>query len=149
MENFQAHEEHPSEYFKAEDVYYPCRGRDPVDEGVCAFYAARAFLAQKRDAYAEAFAFCQSIPEGPRDACFKGVGDGAMKHHISDPLFAEQVCALGPKTAHQYCIQGMTSYYIVHFASSKKGAELCTLLQENSRPFCETMAKESKKAYPH
>ncbi len=149
MENFEADFlGHSTDYLDPRDPYFPCRGQDVVDEGVCAFYVPRYFIETRGSDYDSLIAYCNDVPEGPRDACFKGVGDTAMKFRISDPLFAKSLCEKVPADKRHYCIQGMTSYFIVHFASAKKGNELCILLMEQDRPACVKIVKESMAAYP-
>lgn len=149
MENFEADgKTHFSKYLREDDPYFPCRGQTAVHEGVCAFYAPRYYLHLHSEQYTETMEWCQTIPEGPRDACIKGVGDIAMKHMVESPLAVVPVCDRAPAEKRTYCIQGMVSYYIVHHASYKKGAELCPLLSEEDRSICERVVLENVRFYP-
>src|SRR6185436_2740832 len=118
------------------DAFFPCRAVEEPYKGVCAFYAPRYFIKQKPGAYAEALAWCTTVGKGPDEACAKGVGSVAMKQHITDPAFAEQVCMAGTAFQQPYCIEGLVSYYIVHFASTSKGEQLCSMLKEAHRDRC-------------
>ena len=110
---------HASEYLKEDDPFFACRGLDPVNEGVCAFYATRYYLKLHPRAYDQAMEWCLTeVPDGPRDACVKGVGDTAMKQNITDPLGVEILCGKVPEDKRRYCIEGMVSYAIVHAAAS-------------------------------
>jgi hypothetical protein len=150
MENYESDQEnHHSEYLKTEDPYFPCHGQTKIHEGVCAFYAPRYYLKLHPRAYSEAIAWCNEVPEGPRDACFKGIGDTVMKQNINDPKYAESVCMTVGEDKRHYCIRGLASYYIVHHASSKKGKEMCTLLQSENQAECVRAAKESEELYPN
>jgi hypothetical protein len=150
MENFEADLiGHTTNYLKPEDPYFPCRGRDEVDEGVCAFYVARYFIETHGPHYDDAIRYCEEVPAGPRDACYKGLGDTAMKYHISDPQFAKTLCESITGSARTYCMQGMTSYFIVHFASAKKGNELCALLGDLDKPACTKVVQQNMAVYPN
>lgn len=139
---------HPSEYLKADDPYFPCRNQNDIAEGVCAFYMPRYYLRLYPRAYEDALAYCDTIPEGPRDACIKGVGDSVMKQNINDPLWVENFCENVDESKRRFCIEGLVSYYIVHHASSSKGLELCELLKEENRASCQKVVSESREAYP-
>lgn len=150
MENFEADlVGHTTNYLKPEDPFFPCRGRSLVDEGVCAFYVPRYFIESRGPDYAGAIEYCNHIPEGPRDACFKGIGDTAMKHHIADLPFSIDLCLHVPQEQRRFCVEGMTSYFIVHYASAKKGNELCALLDKHDLPACQKVIAESMAAYPN
>lgn len=150
MENFEADPaSHPSAYLKLDDPFFACRGRTKVYEGVCALYAPRAFLRGHPRDYAAALAWCEtSVPEGPRDGCIKGVGEAAMKQNIQKPLFAESVCDGAVPERQRFCIEGLTSYYIVHHASHTKGLELCAILKPENQASCQKIALESARVYP-
>jgi len=140
---------HASEYLKPEDPFFACRGLDKVNEGVCAFYATRYYLRIHPREYEAALQWClNDVPDGPRDACIKGVGDTAMKQNIGDPLMVEELCLKVPENKRPYCVQGLTSYVIVHYASSKKGAEFCPRLQPANRAACEKSVREAERFYP-
>lgn len=150
MENFEADLlGHHTDHLDPKDPYFPCRDRDPVDEGVCAFYVARYYIDTNGPDYQGLIDYCDNIPEGPRDACYKGLGDTAMKYQISDPFFAKSLCEKVSADQRRFCIQGMTSYYIVHFASAKRGNDICALLTESDRPTCIKVVEESMTAYPN
>lgn len=140
---------HASEYLKEDDPFFACRGLDPVNEGVCAFYATRYYLRVHPRAYEAALDWCMTdVPEGPRDACVKGVGDTAMKQNIDAPLFVESLCMRVPQEKRHYCIEGLTSYAIVHAAASSAGAEICPLLREENRAACERAVSQAEAFYP-
>ncbi len=150
MENFDADlKAHPTKYLKPDDAFFPCRNQTKVNEGVCAFYAPRYFLRQHQRKYEEALDWCLTLPADPQSGCIKGVGAGAMKQNIEDVPFAESVCDHGTSPEfRKYCIEGLTSYYIVHHASSTKGREMCATLKEAYRDSCMKIAHESSQFYP-
>lgn len=139
---------HPTEYLREDDPYFPCRDRGEIYEGVCALYAPRYFLRLHPKAYREAIAWCETIPEKPRDACMKGIGDVAIKQNIADPLFVEELCDEISLDRRHFCIEGLTSYYIVHHAAASKGQELCAVLREENRAACEKAVVQSRRFYP-
>jgi len=140
---------HASEYLKEDDPFFACRGLDPVNEGVCAFYAVRYYLRLHPRDYESALAWCATdVPEGPRDACIKGVGDTAMKQNIGDPLGVEILCTKAPAGKRHYCIEGMVSYAIVHEAKSSAGEAICSRLQEGNRAACERAVAQARPFYP-
>lgn len=148
MENFGLDERsHPSEYLRRDDAFFPCRSQEEPYRGVCAFYAPRYYLRQQPGAYAEAMRWCAGVGEGPRDGCAKGVGSVAMKENIGDPALVESICDGAAADQERYCIEGMVSYYIVHYASAAKGRELCGMLSEEHRASCEKIATESERFY--
>ncbi len=140
---------HASQYLKEDDPFFACRGFDPVNEGVCAFYATRYYLRINPREYEEAIDWCMTdVPAGPRDACVKGVGDSAMKQNINEPLAVEKICMNVPEDKRRYCIEGLVSYLIIHEASSKKGAELCPQLKEEHQASCLKVVSEAERFYP-
>ncbi|MBM3231494.1 hypothetical protein FJZ28_04175 [Candidatus Peregrinibacteria bacterium] len=149
MENFDTNgEEHFSEYLKPDDIYFPCRGQTAVFEGVCALYAPRYYLRLHPGDYAGAYDWCMTeVPEGPRDACIKGFGSVSMKQHIRNPVLVEQMCDALPPEYAGFCIEGLVSYYVVHYASVTKGRELCAMLNQASVPICERIVAESEGFY--
>ncbi len=149
MENVEADPVvHPTKYLKDDDSFFPCRGRSKVHEGVCAFYAPRHFLRFHPKDYEATMDWCETLPEGPRDACIKGVGDIAMKQNIQKPLLVEELCGYANAERQKYCIEGLVSYYIVHHASAKKAGELCPSLREEHQASCRKVVAESVMYYP-
>ena len=149
MENVDADPvSHPTKYLRPDDPYFPCRGQNSINEGVCAFYAPRYFLKLHPREYEEALAWCETIEEGPRDACVKGVGDVSIKQNITQPLFAQDVCDKAVARRRHYCIEGLVSYYIVHFAAASKGRELCEQLKDEHKDACNKIVKESEPYFP-
>lgn len=150
MEHFETDTRfHKSALLDPEDPFVACRGQNPVDEGVCALYAPRYFLSLHKGAYQDLISWCMNdVPTGPRDACIKGVGSAAMKFFIASPLLAEDVCMHVQEEKRHYCIEGMTSYYVVHYASAQKGEELCPDLLRENQSSCVKIVVESREAYP-
>jgi hypothetical protein len=140
---------HASEYLKEDDPFFACRDLDPVNEGVCAFYATRYYLRLHPRDYAAAIDWCVTdVPEGPRDACVKGVGDSAMKQNIGDPAYVESVCDGAPASKRRYCIEGLVSYAIVHAAKASAGAAICPTLREEHRAACARVVEQAEEFYP-
>lgn len=150
MENFDADEQsHDSDYLDPADPFSACRGRDPLYEGVCAFYMVRYYIRLHPRAYVQALDWCETIPAGPRDACVKGVGDTAMKQNIGDPQFAETVCDSAVPERRRYCIEGVSSYFVVHHASTVRGRAMCGTLREENRAACIKIVDQSVSIYPN
>lgn len=140
---------HASEYLKEDDPFFACRGLDPVNEGVCAFYATRYFLKLHPREYERAIEWCMNdVPAGPRDACIKGVGDSAMKQNINHPLAVEATCMKVPEDKRHYCVEGLVSYAIVHEAALGKARVLCQLLREENRAACKKAVSQAEAFYP-
>jgi hypothetical protein len=140
---------HASAYLKEDDPFFACRGMDAVNEGVCAFYATRYYLRLHPRDYAAAMEWCMTgVPEGPRDACAKGVGASVMKQNVNDPSVAEAVCDGAPPGERRYCVEGLVSYAIVHAAKASAGAAICPMLQEGYRATCERVVEQSAVFYP-
>ena len=149
MENFDADQKsHSSLFLKKDDPFFPCRGQETMYEGVCAFYAPRYYLRLHPQAYDDALLWCDTLPGTSPDACVKGVGAVATKQHINEPLFVESLCNHVEGERQPYCIEGLASYYIVHYASSSKGREMCGSLQDTNTAHCLKIAAESAKVYP-
>jgi hypothetical protein len=145
MENFNTDlTVHQTKYLRQDDPYFPCREPTEPYKGVCAFYAPRYYVRIHPGAYADALAWCATLPEGPRDGCAKGVGSVATKEHVDDPTFVESICLGGAPEQRRYCMEGLVSYTIVHYASVQKGRELCVQLDEEYKPVCESIAKQSE-----
>ncbi len=140
---------HPSEYVKEDDPYFPCRGQSAVNEGVCAFYMPRYYLKLHPRAYEGVLAECVKVPIGPRDACYKGAGSAVMKQNILHPDIAESFCEQVPESAEQFCIAGLSSYYIVHHASSIKASAMCDGLKPQHQKTCRRIVDESRTLYPN
>ncbi len=150
MENFDAEGRfHRNPLLNPEDPYSVCRVQSTINEGVCAFYAPRYYVRIHPREYQAAFAWCNSeVPVGPRDACIKGVGDVAAKQNIDDPLSVEKLCMTLEGERRRFCIEGLTSYTIVHYASALKGRALCRQMQKENREWCLKIYQESRRLYP-
>ncbi len=148
MENFNTDlNAHPSKYLRADDPFFPCRAPEEPYKGVCAFYAPRFYVKAHPGAYLDALRWCTTVGDGPDDGCAKGVGSVAIKQNIERPRFVETVCESGTGDQQGYCIEGMVSYYIVHYASTEKGKELCGILKPEHQMACTRIANESERFY--
>ncbi|MDB4978259.1 MAG: hypothetical protein JWM56_445 [Candidatus Peribacteria bacterium] len=137
MENYNTDfKAHPSEYLKAEDPFYPCADQPELLKPVCYFYAPRFYLRIHTDAFEDALKWCDGAEEKYRDACAKGVGSATMKFTIKDPALVERVCSSHTPDMEPYCIDGMSSYYLVNFASLSKTRALCKELQPEHYARC-------------
>lgn len=126
MENFEADAaDHPSAYLFPDDPYLTCRDQPEPEKGICSFYFVRYFLRLHLAAYDEAVSFCQTLPKASMEACIKGVGSAAMKENIFDPMSAVSVCDLVTEDSRSFCIEGLLSYMVVHYASENPVREFC------------------------
>lgn len=139
---------HFTPYLRKEEPFYPCGLYDDPVRGVCAFYAPRWYLRVHEGAYADALQWCLDQHTLAINACSKGVGSRAMQEHVATPLVARDICDGARADQRPYCISGMVSYYIVHFASIRKGREFCIQLEEADRATCMGIVSASERFYP-
>ena len=145
MEHFNADGMvHASVLLDPGDPFLACRSVDEPYRGVCAFYAPRYYVRLHPRQYQAAIDWCASLPLASAKACVKGVGSAAMKENILDPSVVLTVCDGALGDFHPYCIEGLVSYYIVHFASVTKGRELCSKLPEADQARCEAITRQSE-----
>lgn len=149
MELFQIEDEsHVAVDFGPGGSLKPCLEVEDPERATCAFYAPRHHLRVYEDDIDGVLAMCRAIGRPTQDACIKGMGSAMMKNSIDDPLIVERLCLSLPEPDRTYCAEGMTSYWIVHFASAAKGRELCAMIGDALRPACERIATESARFYP-
>ncbi len=143
MENFTSDTSiHPSLFLDVHDPLSLCRTEKRHKEQ-CYFYAPRFFIRPGLTFPAPAISVCDPAEPTFRSLCLNGVGSAVMKIHIHDPVTAEELCRNQTGTYDPSCIQGMASYYLVHFNSLKKGRTLCALLQQGNQIIC-TEAVEAR-----
>lgn len=149
MENFEADgAAHPSGYLFPEDPYRTCRGQPEPEKGICTFYFPRYFLRVHPGAYADLFAFCETLPEDSMPACFKGAGSAAMKASVLTPERALAQCESAAPAARQHCVEGLLSYLIVHYASVREAREFCEESFASAWRFvCARSLAEGERAY--
>lgn len=150
MELFQIEDEsHVAADFGPGGSMTPCGEVEDPYRATCAFYAPRHYLrVHPEKDWAGALAMCEAAGRPTQDACVKGLGSAAMKGSIDSPLAVERFCLTLPEPDRTYCAEGMTSYWIVHFASSRAGRELCAMTGEELRGACRRIADESVRFYP-
>lgn len=148
MELFQIEDaSHEAVSFGTGDSLTPCEQVEDPYRATCAFYAPRHFLKIHEGDKQGAVALCQRIGRPTQDACIKGLGSAAMKNAIDDPLSVQRLCLSLEEPDRGYCVEGMTSYWIVHFASATKGKQLCGMLEESQFQRCMRIVRESEKFY--
>ena len=149
MENFEADTTlHPSQYLYPDDPYKTCRDESPIEKGVCTFYFPRYFLRIHPNAYDQLHTFCIELTDETSDACIKGMGSAAMKQWILNPTKAIDICSMVSPAQRSYCIEGLLSYMIVHYATTKPAKELCdSTLRPNWDSVCTRMLKQGADAY--
>lgn len=127
---------HAHPYLKLEDPMYPCSEQDEKYKNTCYFYAPRFFNRLNEGAYELAIDWCYSAESAYVQDCMRGVGSTMMKYSMDEIERIEEVCD-GADGYTDFCIRGMTSYYIVNYASAEKGHDLCVLLEEKNQEACE------------
>ena len=137
MENFNTDQQlHPSEYLRNDDPSYPCPQQKEFYKGTCYFYAPDFFLNIHQGAYKEALDWCHTIEEDFRLICINGVGSRTMKRNINNPKLVENVCMTLDHDEQRFCIDGMTSYYVVNYYSLSKAKAMCDTLQTENKETC-------------
>ncbi len=149
MENFEADSvAHPSEYLFPEDPYRTCRDEPEPEKGVCSFYFPRYFLKVHPSAYADLFFFCRTLPEQSALACIKGAGSAAMKAFVLEPEKALATCERVPPDQRSFCVEGLLSYLIVHYASIVPAQDFCQKsLEPTWNKICTKILSEGARAY--
>ncbi|MBI4239924.1 hypothetical protein HY620_02970 [Candidatus Uhrbacteria bacterium] len=135
MENFSSDQLlHPIRHLNSADPFALCRKQKKRYKDTCYFYAPRYVITLHKDA-ATLLKQC-SKEGGYRDTCMIGMGSALMKKNIDDPTYVERLCAQAQKTEQKYCIQGMVSYYIVHYDSLEEAKKLCPTLSAANVKTC-------------
>lgn len=128
---------HAHPYLNLEDPLYPCSSQDEKYKNTCYFYAPRFFNRLNEGAYEAAITWCLTAEENYIQDCIRGTGSTMMKYSMDEIERIEEVCNGAPGEYRTFCIRGMTSYFIVNYASAEKGNELCAVLQEDNQKACE------------
>lgn len=137
MENYATLQKvHTSKYLKPNDPFYPCPQEKTAYKSSCYFYAPRYYLSLHKNDYKGALAACLTIEEGYQASCNVGVGSSMMKENILNPKAVEEICDSSDKTQITNCIDGMVSYYTVHYNSVEKGKDLCAQMSPTHQKFC-------------
>lgn len=139
---------HLDKYLSETNVFYPCSDQKLLYKGACYFYAPDYYLHLHRDDYIGILTLCNSVEQGFVLTCINGIGSRTMKRNIKDPKFVESICMHAKPDQAKYCIDGMTSYYLVHFYSLEKGKELCNMLEDSNKPQCFLSVENRKKLFP-
>lgn len=150
MENFEADEEsHPSQYLYPDDPAKICRMQQPDFRLTCYFYYPRYYLRIHHRDFDGLRQSCLSLSNAEdKKICITGVGSAAMKTFIADPLRALRECDAFIDQNHQSCIEGLVSYSMVHFASSKKGEEFCEMLSSADATVCQQSVLDAQGIFP-
>lgn len=127
---------HAHPYLKLDDPMYPCSEQEEKYKNTCYFYAPRFFNRLYEGAYEQAIDWCNTAEAAYVQDCVRGVGSTMMKYSMDEIERIEGVCN-GAGDYSDFCIRGMTSYYIVNYASAEKGYELCAVLKEENQEACE------------
>lgn len=139
MEHFNTDQKlHPSSYLRPEDPFYPCAQQPAHNQAVCYFYAPAYYLSLHQDNYAAAMSWCAHAPGTFVNACTNGLATRIMKQRIANPQFVERICESGTSLQVAPCIDGMVSYYVVHFDSWQKAQEMCATLKPQHKKICQT-----------
>ena len=88
------------------------------------------------------------LPLQSTEACIKGAGSAAMKSFILESRKALSVCEGALQEERSFCIEGLLSYLIVHYASVAPAEKFC---HENLEPqwsdICRKSFIEGRRAY--
>ena len=149
MENFEADDEaHPSDYLYPAEPYRTCRDQPEPEKGICTFYFPRYFLRVHPSAFADLITFCGTLPRESADACIKGAGSAAMKSFVLEPEKALNVCLGVPEDERSFCVDGLLSYSIVHYASIVPAEKFChERLEPLWNDICKKSLAEGRRAY--
>ena len=100
--------------------------------GNCWFYAPVVWLTRHPEAFAEGIHWCADAGRhGAAQACAKGIGSRAVKYHPDDLAIGARACA----QAGEYrdpCLQGMASYWSVHWKGAVPPRDLCQHLERRT-----------------
>ncbi len=127
---------HAHPYLQVEDPMYPCDEQDAKYKNTCYFYAPRLYNRVYPNAYEQALDWCMTAETGYEQDCVRGQGSTMMKYGMDDIAGLEAICGGASGEYAALCIRGMTSYYIVNYASAEKGKELCAILKEDNQAAC-------------
>lgn len=127
---------HAHPYLKPEDPFYPCNEQEGAYASTCYFYAPRFYNRLHEGAYEEAIEWCTTADFAYITDCMRGVGSTMMKYSMNEVSRIDGVCMTAPNEYVPYCIRGLTSYYIVNYASASKGQDLCEAFQESNKEAC-------------
>lgn len=94
----------------------------------CWFYAPTLWLAQRGEDFLGALRWCESTGAGAR-MCTKGVGSRTVKFHPENPRIGARVCARARDV--DACLQGMGSYWSVHWRGERPPRDVCGRLGEH------------------
>lgn len=137
------------ENFSIPTIFDVCDTVDSLHQSACYFYAPRYIVRINEDRFTEAIDACKSIQTAGRFDCIRGVGSVMMKMNVKQPTYVEEMCSsFSNRNEQEMCITGMSSYYLVNFASPKKASELCPMLSTENQGVCEKTINDRAHWYP-
>lgn len=90
----------------------------------CWFYAPTLWLAARTDDFVGALRWCEARPGAvAKAACTKGVGSRTIKFHPDDPRIGAAACRRADDV--DSCLQGMGSYWSVHWRGRRPAGDVC------------------------
>lgn len=137
MENFSTDRKlHHSKYLSVDNTFYPCNEQEAFYKSICYFYAPSFFLELHKNDYPRALAWCNTAEPAYRLTCINGVGSRAIKQNIHNPQYVEELCSHGKTDETTACLDGMVSYYLVHYSSAEKTQLMCQTLSPEHQEIC-------------
>jgi hypothetical protein len=149
MENFSIDTvNHLSPWLHPTAPLSACVNWKPAYEAACYFYATRYYQKLHPGEFTAEFQWCLNVPSQFVRDCMRGVGSTAMKYNMHEPLQVEAICQQAPADYQLDCAMGMSTYYIVNYASTVKAAtDLCPILDPSFQPTCLQAVQNSKQFY--
>jgi len=134
MENFNASITvgHPTDYVRADDLFYPCNTEGIKYKQECYYYAPDQFLALYPRQYKEALEWCLEAGPANQNHCIERVGNRAFQDNYPDEEFAQNLCANATEeNTRAECFEGIARGYKYFFNSVERAREFC---QKTVRP---------------
>lgn len=140
MENVIANEvDHMSEYFRDDDLLYPCTAVDNQYKEQCYLMQTSHVLKENGYDFKNAFEICATADEGHQNTCYQSLGRDASGLSTSGVNQTVESCQMGPDfTSKQNCIIGALKDFVSYYHSDTEAIALCDALPSEYTDFCKT-----------
>jgi hypothetical protein len=141
---------HPSKYLKEDQPLYPCTVVEDRYKTQCyQKQTSYALSTQGRD-FARVFELCESVEDGFRAACYRGLGRNVFEQGTRENITeaaqttsVDMLCALGKDhEARSNCVVGAVRYFILYYGNETRAKEFCASLVADLRGECSSLGEE-------
>ncbi|MFT5849621.1 MAG: hypothetical protein ACI9H6_000434 [Patiriisocius sp.] len=144
MENVIANEvDHISEYFRDDDVLYPCTEVDDRYKASCYLMQTSHVLTENGYDFQDAFAVCTTADSGYENTCYQSIGRDASgsSNNIAEVTMSK--CLMGhDHNAQEHCVTGAAKDFVSYYHSDTEAIVFCEALPEEHIDSCMLTVQE-------